>query len=103
MQLATTHCERMGLTVGGACFGPLHNIVSLCIRDWQSAEMVSLNTRLPIETVWFVLYDLRERGILQQRKLNGDEYRVRWTGSQQYFDEEGCELPALSLHKPDGK
>ena len=88
------------LTVAGAVFGPLHNLVSLCIDTWRSAEVISDMTRLPIETVWFVLFDLKRIGILEERVLNGDEYQLKWNRSQHFFDANGKAKPTFQKLRP---
>lgn len=89
----------MMLTLAGAKFGPIHNIVGLCLADWQPAEVVASNTRLPIETVWFVLSDLQKANMLESRPVNGTEFRVSLPPSHSMYDCRGRALSALELRR----
>lgn len=85
---------EMGLTLAGALFGPIHNVVALAIGDWQPAELVASKTALPLETVWFVLHDLREAKLLASRARNGTEYRMD-VPPHPLFDSRGRATAAL--------
>ena len=71
------------LNEGGRQFGPLHNIVAICIDGgWQTPHAVATVTAIPLETVWFILSDLRGAGIALERAANGGMYTLASSRSE---------------------
>lgn len=63
------------LNVGGTLFGPLHNILYLCLDEWVTVHELSAMTNIQENTIQFILWDLKNVGRLAVTE--GPEFRCR--------------------------
>jgi hypothetical protein len=66
------------LTLAGAFFGSFHNLAALaCAERYVSFDYIQHQTQVDVDTLRFVLHDLKTAGLVQVKKGHGEMYKTK--------------------------
>ena len=66
------------LTLAGAFFGAFHNLAALaCAERYATFDYIQHQTQVDVDTLRFVLHDLKTAGLVRVKKGHGEMYKIK--------------------------